>query len=32
MSKDDDDDDDDDDAVKRLNKSQPRVGFTFSFW
>ena len=30
MSKD--DDDDDDDAVKRLNKSQPRVGFTFSFW
>lgn len=30
MSKD--DDDDDDDVVKRLNKPQPRVGFTFSFW
>jgi hypothetical protein len=29
LGKKDDDDDDDDDVAKRLNKSQPRVGFFF---
>lgn len=35
MSKDDDDDDDDDNMAKKLNKSQPRVGFFIllgNFW
>lgn len=31
MGKDDDDDDDDDNVAKRLNKSQPRVGYVLNF-